>query len=453
MRVLTAAVLLVVSGLAAGPGDQQAPTIPALDEQSLREYTGAYRWEDNTFVYLQMWDEFSGFGKPSQLVAFDESGDVRVLYPSTRDEFFTGPGAGISTSVESRIVFQRDKAGQHTRLTWSRDGSALRTATRVTSETHEAVRFSSGEVQLAGTLIRPSTEGKHPTIILVHGSGAESREYVLPFARFLVRHGVAVLGYDKRGVGESSGDWTTASYEELAGDVVAAFSYLETRRDVDAAHIGLLGVSQAGWIMQMAAARIGDLGFLISISGAGVSPAETSLDQTQNELTARGMKPQMITAIVGLMKLEYEFAHTGQGWDQYVAAREKLAAQMGPPPDSFPATRDHPYWQTINRSYFYEPAPTIRQLRLPVLAIFGELDNNIVADKNKAAWEAALQAGGNRDYTLVILPRANHLQLEATVGSNAEMPSLKRIVPVYFSTVESWLAKRIPGFDGATRKD
>src|SRR3954463_12923967 len=220
MRVLTAAVLLVVSGLAAGPGDQQAPTIPALDEKSLREYTGAYRWEDNTFVYLQMWDVFSGFGKPGQLVAFDESGDVRVLYSSGRDEFFTGPGAGISTSVESRIVFERDNAGQPTRLTWRRDGSPPRTATRVNSETHEAVRFSSGDVQLAGTLIRPARAGKHPTIILVHGSGAENREYVLPFARFLVRHGVAVLGYDKRGVGESTGDWKTASYDELAGDVV-----------------------------------------------------------------------------------------------------------------------------------------------------------------------------------------------------------------------------------------
>jgi hypothetical protein len=203
--------------------------------------------------------------------------------------------------------------------------------------------------------------------------------------------------------------------------------------------------------MQMAAARIPDLGFLISISGAGVSPAETTIDQTQNELTATGMKPPMVAAIVDLMKLQYEFARTGQGWDEYLAARQKLAAQMGPPPDSFPGTPDHPYWQTIKRSYFYDPGTIIRQLRLPVLAIFGELDNNIVAEKNKSAWEAALKAGGNRDYTLVILPKANHLQFDAVIGSNREMPSLQRIVPAYFSTVENWLAKRVPGFDAAPR--
>jgi dienelactone hydrolase len=83
---------------------------------------------------------------------------------------------------------------------------------------------------------------------------------------------------------------------------------------------------------------------------------------------------------------------------------------------------------------------------VPVLAIFGELDNNIVADKNKAAWEAALKAAGNSDYTLRILPKANHSQFEAQVGSNAEGPSLQRFVPIYFTTVQDWLAKRIRGF-------
>jgi uncharacterized protein len=87
---------------------------------------------------------------------------------------------------------------------------------------------------------------------------------------------------------------------------------------------------------------------------------------------------------------------------------------------------------------------------VPVLALFGELDNNIVAEKNRTAWQMALSAGGNRDYTLEILPRANHYQWEATIGSNAEMASLQRFVPSYFSTIEAWLARRVQGF-GAPR--
>jgi hypothetical protein len=122
--VLTIAIL----GAAIGHVARQAPAVRSIDENVLREYAGVYRWEDNTFLYLQMWNEFSGFDKPSQLVAFDESGDVRVLYPSDHDTFFAGPGAALSASIESRIEFRRDVAGKITTLTWQRGGAPARTA-------------------------------------------------------------------------------------------------------------------------------------------------------------------------------------------------------------------------------------------------------------------------------------------------------------------------------------
>jgi len=446
--VRTAATVLLGTTIALSA--LQTPAVRSVDERVLREYAGVYRWDANAFVYLQMWDEFTGFGKPRQLVAFDESGEVRTLYPTDRDQFFAGPGMALSTAVESRIEFQRDGTGKIVSLMWRREGAAPRTARLVEIEKREDVRFSSGDVQLAGTLISPAKIARHPAIILVHGSGAENREYMLPWARFLIRHGMAILGYDKRGVGGSTGDWNTASFDDLAGDVVAAFEYLKTRSDIDPAHIGVLGISQAGWIMPLAAVRAKDVAFLISVSGAGVPAAETTIDQARNELTMTGMPPQSVDEIVGLLKLQYEFARTGKGWDEYAAAREKVVAKMGPAPDTVPGTPDHPYWQFIRRLYFYDPVPTLRQLQTPTLALWGELDNNILAEKNKAAWEAALEAGGNRDYTLRILPKASHAQWEAKTGSNAETKSLQRFVPVYFTTIQDWLAKRIPGF-GAPR--
>jgi len=119
---------------------------------------------------------------------------------------------------------------------------------------------------------------------------------------------------------------------------------------------------------------------------------------------------------------------------------------MGQPPDSFPGTPDAPYFQFIRRLYFYDPAPTLRQLKTPTLALFGELDNNIVAEKNRAAWEAALKAGGHGDYMLRILPKANHSQFAAKVGSNAEMKSLQGFVPEYSSTILTWLTAHVRGF-------
>jgi hypothetical protein len=89
-----------------------------------------------------MWNEFSGFDKPGQL-AFDESGDIRVLYPTDRDQFFAGPGAAVPTPLESRIEFQRETTGKITSLRWRREGAASRTARRVEIENREDVGFSS----------------------------------------------------------------------------------------------------------------------------------------------------------------------------------------------------------------------------------------------------------------------------------------------------------------------
>src|SRR5262249_854919 len=151
----------------------QAPAVLPMEEKILRGYAGVYQWGPDAFVYLQMWDEFTGFGNPGQLVAFDESGEIRTLYPTDRDRFFTGPGMAISTSGESRIEFQRDDTGKITSLTWRRGGAASQTARRVEIEKLEDVRFSNAAVRLTGTLISPATGGKHAAMILVHGSGAE----------------------------------------------------------------------------------------------------------------------------------------------------------------------------------------------------------------------------------------------------------------------------------------
>jgi dienelactone hydrolase len=428
----------------------QSPPARTADAAALRELAGGYQWTDGSFIYLQPWDELSG---KRDLVAIDEDGTVRTLYSlDLPDRFFAGPGAAVSTSIESRVEFRRDATGAVATLTWQRDGASPRTARRAAIERTEEVRFSNGDVSLVGTLTAPMTPGRHPAIVLVHASGAATREQILPLARFLIRHGVAVLGYDKRGVGESTGDWNSASFDDLAADAIAAVDYLKTRGDVDPAQIGLFGWSQAGWVMPLAAVRRSDIAFLISLSGPGVPASETTLDQAVNEMTARGMKPQVVEQIIGLMKLQYAFARSGHGWDDYAAARQALAARIGTPPATFPAARDDPYWALIGRLYFHDPGPVLRRLRTPTLALFGERDNNILAEKNRAAWDAGLRAAGNPDYTLRILAKANHGYLEARTGSNAELPSLDRFVPEYRATILNWLTPRLKASPPASSK-
>jgi hypothetical protein len=185
---------------------------------------------------------------------------------------------------------------------------------------------------------------------------------------------------------------------------------------------------------------------LINVSGPGVLAAETTIDHQQNEMLAGGMREETVAEIIAAMKLAFTFARTGQGWDEYAKALEALAARLGPPPSAFPRTPDDPYWQFVRRLFFYDPAPTLRRLLVPTLALFGELDNNVLPAKNKAAWETALKAGGNPDYSLVTLPKANHIHLEAKIGNSREIASLQRFVPEYHTTIRDWLAKRIRGF-------
>ncbi|MGQ0639873.1 MAG: hypothetical protein ACT4P6_03735 [Gemmatimonadaceae bacterium] len=90
----------------------QDPALRTVGENALRAYSGAYQWGPNELVYLQLWSELTG---SNQLVAFDESGEVRVLYPTDRDRFYAGPGAAVPKEVESTIERQRDAAGRSPR--------------------------------------------------------------------------------------------------------------------------------------------------------------------------------------------------------------------------------------------------------------------------------------------------------------------------------------------------
>src|SRR6266480_267830 len=109
---LLLAIPLAVSG--------QPPRVASVDEKTLREYAGVYQWGRDAFMYLQIWSEFTG---KNELVAFDESGEARTLYPTDRDTFFAGPGAAASAPIESRVVFQREATGRIRSLKRQREGT------------------------------------------------------------------------------------------------------------------------------------------------------------------------------------------------------------------------------------------------------------------------------------------------------------------------------------------
>jgi hypothetical protein len=122
-----AAVATALVGVVIARSALQTPAVRSVEEKVLREYTGVYRWEPDAFVYLQIWNELTG---TNQLVAFDESGEVRTLYPTDRDRFFAGPGYAVAASIESRVEFQRDATGKVASLGRDASRTRLHRATR-----------------------------------------------------------------------------------------------------------------------------------------------------------------------------------------------------------------------------------------------------------------------------------------------------------------------------------
>ena len=116
------------------------------------------------------------------------------------------------------------------------------------------VIFHNGAVTLSGTLCMPRSPGRHAAVVILQGSGGESRWGTNCFiADQFARSGIAALVYDKRGSGESTGDWKASSYDDLANDVLAGIDLLASRPDIDPRRIGLHGHSEGGIIAAIAA--------------------------------------------------------------------------------------------------------------------------------------------------------------------------------------------------------
>lgn len=146
----------------------------------------------------------------------------------------------------------------------------------------EDVTFANGEITLAGTLTLPSTSSPHPAAIVISGSGEQDRDgevegFIAGYepSRFLAEGltpaGIAVLRFDERGVGASTGEHHSATTEDFAGDVLAAFDYLTTRSDIDAEQIGVIGHSEGANIAAYVAARHEEVAFVISLAGQAVT--------------------------------------------------------------------------------------------------------------------------------------------------------------------------------------
>jgi len=312
----------------------------------------------------------------------------------------------------------------------------------------EQVRFASGKITLAATLVLPPGAGPHPAVVLFHGSGPQERDLLT--ARWFGAQGIAALAYDKRGTGESGGDFRTGPFMDLCDDGLAAIAYLKSRSEIDAKRIGVWGLSQGGWLGPLAASRSADVAWVIAVSGPGVSPGEQMIVYYANELRRGGAAQSDIQEAGNLRREIYNYLYTGKGYEQVKAdldrARtrpwfdkvkaqgDKLYERLQPPSEL--NERDHPNVIRFAREMHYDPVPALQALRVPALFLFGDQDKLIPVEKSKEVIQQVLTESGHRDFTIRTFHNADHGMFLTTGGGYGELD------PEYLDVMSGWLAAR-----------
>ncbi len=225
--------------------------------------------------------------------------------------------------------------------------------------TREEVVFRSGEVSLVGTLVVPNGKGPHPAVVLVHGSGrqGQSNWAYRSWADLFVRQGLAVLYYDKRGIGASGGEYG-AGLSRLTEDVVAAVEFLKARSEVDPSRIGLKGSSQGAWISEAAASEIGDVAFLLLVSAAASTPRDQELQKIEYGMRDDGKSEDQIENALAYAGLYFYVARTGEGWPLLQEAVERAQAEdWGQYVDQPRSEADLAWWR---ENHAFQPAEVVR---------------------------------------------------------------------------------------------
>ncbi len=182
-------------------------------------------------------------------------------------------------------------------------------ATTISSMTQDIV-FNSRNTKIAGTVIIPEGIGPFPAMVVVHGSGKESRENYIDVAQLLKDHQIASIIYDKRGVGQSEGredDWYYFNIDLLAADVVAAVKYLTKQEQVDASKIGLITFSQGGWIGTRAAEMSGDISLVVHLSVSVCSVAEDRLHDRRARLLREGFSEDEVAEASAMQRVDQQY--------------------------------------------------------------------------------------------------------------------------------------------------
>jgi len=321
---------------------------------------------------------------------------------------------------------------------------------------------SDANITLSGTLTLPKKEGIYPVVILISGSGPQNRDEELmghkPFlviSDYLTKKGIAVLRFDDRGTGQSTGNFKTATSADFASDAESAIGYLKTRKEIDKNKIGLLGHSEGGIIAPMIASKSRDVSFIVLLAGTGIRGDKLLLLQQESIAKASGISDVEIQKSREFNAKAFEMIVNS---NDSLTLRNELTKYLKNLADNpgvkIPEgiTKDEFVTMQVNQItspwmvYFirYDPTNALEKVKCPVLAINGQKDMQVAPKENLAAINNALKKGGNKDVTIIEFPGLNHLFQECTTGLPDEYASIEQTFsPIALTAISDWIIEQV----------
>lgn len=311
------------------------------------------------------------------------------------------------------------------------------------------------EVDLSATLTIPTANKPSPAVILIPGSGPVDRNQEVvghkPFlvlADHLTKEGIAVLRFDKRGAGDSEGDYYGATYEDYAQDILSCLNYLKNREDIDPHQIGLIGHSEGGLIAPLAASKSEDIAFLVLLGAPAVNGETTIIEQAQALFEAEYSDKSVIELCSKLQKNMIEILLNFDSTE----APPKLNALIDDHIKNFPV-EDHELlkiqmsqtFDEVNKNRHrtllgYDPREALEQIRVPLLALYGELDKMVSPSVNIPSLETILENNNLNHYEVVTLPKHNHLFQVAELGTPSEYAKIEETISMKaLNKISNWI--------------
>jgi len=382
--------------------------IVSVEKSVLEKYEGIYRFESGRTLSILVSPEYSAgglqfFSQTLMMTDFD-SGALRGLYPFEEYTFAVGALRVVGAPFDGRIQFINDDQGNTTGLIWwdhvnesAPSSTSGQFAERVEYK-YEDITFTSADgTKLVGRVSLLESNLPLPAFMMLHGSEQGTRDNFgnKVMAHYMLSRGFAILNYDKRGVGESEGVYQESASEsnlqKHAEDAIAGVEYLASRPEIDAKRIGLIGFSQAGWVIPLAASQSDAITHFVILSGPVASTLQEDVFSSYTN--------------DGDSATDYD--------DAKITQRLRELDPAG-----------------------FDPVPVIAKLKQPGLWLWGSVDKSVPVTFSAENLQSLIDSGRD-DFSYQIFPNGDHNLNTSPHGLFAEIPYSPYVL--FYSELAGWL--------------